>query len=68
MINYTDTTTMPFGKHKGVAMANVPAEYLLWLHNEGCNHEGVNGYIKNNLMGLKQEASKTKNTKRFLAK
>jgi len=26
-----DTDLMPFGKHKGTAMANVPAPYLIWL-------------------------------------
>lgn len=30
-----DTDKMPFGKFKGTAMANVPAHYLLWLHNNG---------------------------------
>jgi len=27
----SDTSPMPFGKHKGTNMANVPAAYLLWL-------------------------------------
>lgn len=26
-----DTSLMPFGKHKGKALANVPNDYLLWL-------------------------------------
>ena len=30
-IAFTDTDLMPFGKHKGVAMRDVPAEYLDWL-------------------------------------
>lgn len=30
-----DTDLMPFGKHKGTAMANVPAHYLIWLHDNG---------------------------------
>ena len=28
----TDQSLMPFGKFKGTKMANVPADYLLWLH------------------------------------
>lgn len=29
----TDISLMPFGKHKGEKMANVPPEYLLWLYD-----------------------------------
>lgn len=29
-----DTDLMPFGKHKGEMIGNVPDEYLLWLHSE----------------------------------
>ncbi len=29
-----DDSIMPFGKHKGEKLANVPASYLLWLNNE----------------------------------
>lgn len=29
-----DTDLMPFGKHKGEAMANVPASYLVWFYDE----------------------------------
>ena len=58
----TDNTPMPFGKHQGKAMINVPAQYLLWLYNEGCSHPGVKKYIIDNLDGLRKEAglSKTK--------
>ena len=58
----TDNTPMPFGKHKGKAMVNIPAQYLLWLYNEGCSHTGVKKYIIDNLDGLRKEAglSKTK--------
>ena len=27
-----DTSLMPFGMHKGTEMGEVPANYLLWLH------------------------------------
>lgn len=26
---------MPFGKHKGVTLANLPINYLEWFHSEG---------------------------------
>lgn len=53
---FTDNTIMPFGKHKGKPMANIPAQYFLWLLNEGCSHAGVKQYILENLQGLQQEA------------
>jgi len=46
---------MPFGKHKGVQMANVPAEYLLWLHDNNLNNQEVKAYIIDNLDVLKAE-------------
>lgn len=30
-----DTDPMPFGKHKGEPMQDVPARYLQWLWNDG---------------------------------
>ena len=29
------TTTMPFGKHKGVLIADLPGNYLTWFAREG---------------------------------
>lgn len=29
------TMKMPFGKHKGVTLANLPVSYLEWFHYEG---------------------------------
>lgn len=53
---FNDNTPTPFGRHKGTAVANVPATYLLWLFNEGCTHEGVKQYINDNLAALNKEA------------
>lgn len=51
----TDNSPMPFGKHKGTQMANVPASYLIWLYdNDKCSVE-VREYIEDNLDVLKQE-------------
>lgn len=33
-MNFTDETLMPFGKHQGKKLANVPASYLLWLEDQ----------------------------------
>jgi len=35
MSHLTDDSLMPFGKHKGTRMEDVPAKYLDWLDGEG---------------------------------
>lgn len=53
----TDKSLMPYGKYKGVEMANVPADYLLWLYdNEKCSNE-VKDYIVENLEILRMEVN-----------
>ena len=52
-----DTDIMPFGKHKGQPMADVPVKYLHWLWHES-NREAktpVGDYIKRNIDVLKTE-------------
>lgn len=62
-----DEDLMPFGKHKGTAMANVPADYLLWLYDQpepNYNHwsgersRNVRKYVEANLDGLRKEVAK----------
>jgi uncharacterized protein (DUF3820 family) len=55
-VEITDATPMPFGKYRGKPLIQIPAKYLLWLHDNGCDHPGVKKYILNNLDGLKKEA------------
>ena len=63
MIHYTDKTLMPFGEHKGKALANVPASYLLWCLDEIKNlSPPLKVYIEENKDGLTKEA---KNIHRF---
>jgi uncharacterized protein (DUF3820 family) len=58
MTYLTDSSIMPFGKHKGVKMANVPASYLLWLlENDKCS-ESVKEYIIENKLALELEVEK----------
>lgn len=52
----TDESPMPWGKHKGTKMANVPAAYLLWCLREGKCSADVREYINDNLEILKREA------------
>jgi hypothetical protein len=54
-----DEDPMPFGKHKGEKMADVPADYFNWLWIEtGKRYDFENDvacYIRRNLDALKQE-------------
>ncbi|WPU91842.1 DUF3820 family protein [Mucilaginibacter sabulilitoris] len=55
---YTDNTLMPWGKHKGVALANVPDDYLKWLYAEGKAHGDLKRYIEGNLAAINTNISK----------
>ncbi|MEO6522194.1 MAG: DUF3820 family protein [Mucilaginibacter sp.] len=55
---YTDNTPMPWGKHKGVALANVPDDYLKWLHVEGKAHGDLKRYIEGNMASINTNISK----------
>ncbi len=58
----TDETTMPWGKHKDVALEDVPASYLFWLedqirrrNNNDSFRSGLLVYIEENRDVLNQE-------------
>lgn len=58
MKELTDTDPMPFGKHKGEPMQDVPASYLHYLWQNGMKADkqsNVANYIRRNLNALKQE-------------
>lgn len=41
-----DESIMPYGKHKGEQMIDVPDDYLIWLYkNDKCSGQ-VRAYIK----------------------
>jgi hypothetical protein len=54
-----DTDIMPFGKHKGAQLKDVPASYLLWLY-EQMRRDNFNVklayYIDEHTKQLNQEA------------
>lgn len=55
-----DLSPMPFGKHKGEPMQDVPAAYLHWLWTNGKQHDvrcPVAAYIRRNLNVLRKEHS-----------
>lgn len=57
MAQLTDESPMPFGKHKGKKLANVPADYLLWIYGSGIlpSFKNLEEYIEENMNVLKQE-------------
>ncbi len=54
----TDESAMPFGKHKGEKMENVPARYLLWLWEDGhwSKPAPLHDYIAESFSALSQES------------
>jgi uncharacterized protein (DUF3820 family) len=59
MAKLTDNTPMPFGKHQGTAMANVPPDYLLFLYRENKLNAEVREYIHENMEVLESEVKKS---------
>lgn len=64
MIKYDDNSIIPFGKHKNVKLANVPADYLMWLEDEiaqkpfyrrSIQEKGILSYIRDNRAVLEKE-------------
>lgn len=51
----TDQDPMPFGKHKGTPLQDVPASYLAWLKDQNCDHPGVRGYIEDSWSAILKE-------------
>jgi len=56
---FTDNTLMPFGTHKDKKLANVPAEYLIYIYENFNLNSKLKAYIKDNLDTLKQEIKDT---------
>jgi hypothetical protein len=58
----TDTSKMPFGRYKGIEMANVPSVYLMWFYenadrnNLNTENKAVLEYIKDVLPIIEKEA------------
>lgn len=71
---FTDTDPMPFGKHKGEPLQDVPASYLAWLWRDGLREFSRNynrdtepvpertalaNYIWNSKSAIEQEIGET---------
>ena len=63
---YADETPMPFGKYKGIRLANVPADYLLYLYDSGLDGGPLRRYIDNNLEALRSEVKELEEKKGLL--
>jgi len=50
-----DNSLMPIGKYKGQKMANIPADYLIWLYENGNIYGELKKYIADNMDVLKSE-------------
>lgn len=54
----SENATMPFGKHKGKPLTDVPSDYLLWVYeNKDDLYGNLKTYIEDNLDVIKQEAA-----------
>lgn len=63
MDKFTDDTKMPFGKHQGKRMEEVPADYLLELYEKDKDfiREGLRLYIEDNLDVLHKQIKEQQN-------
>lgn len=64
MDQLTDSDKMPFGKHKGDALVNVPAGYLIYIYENMDLHGPIKDYIKKNLDVLKAQAKRAQQQNR----
>lgn len=53
----TENSIMPYGKYKGKKMFNIPADYLLWLRENGKCSPLVAAYIDDNSDKLKKQVA-----------
>lgn len=54
----TDQSLMPFGKHEGEKLANVPARYLLFIRANFKLHDNLKAYIDKNKDVLEAEVKR----------
>lgn len=56
-MKFTTTSIMPYGKYQGKAIGNVPADYLIWLRENGKCSALVAAYIDENIDTLKKQVA-----------
>ena len=60
---FTDESLMPFGMYKGRQMADVPAEYLLYIYEHDMCLGWVKLYIEENLGVIETQIARAKKSK-----
>ena len=50
-----DESIMPWGKHQGLKMANVPSSYLRYIFDKGWCGGAVKAYIRKNLDAIDKD-------------
>ena len=55
-----DTDIITFGIHKGKMLANIPAEYFIWLHENNKAFGTLKQYITENMDCFKKEIKERK--------
>lgn len=50
-----DEIKLWFGKYSGKRLIDVPADYLIWLYENGRCPQPIKGYVEDNMDALKKE-------------
>ena len=53
----TKESIMCWGKHKGKALKDIPAGYLVWLHDSYNYDHDVGVYLRNNIDEIREKAT-----------
>lgn len=61
----TDNDIIPFGKFKGTKLANIPADYFVWLNEQDWCTKAYKDYIEDNKDVLNQELKDKGDTRRI---
>jgi hypothetical protein len=60
-----DKSIMPFGKHKGEKLGNVPSSYLLWIYDNLDLRDDLKDYIQENYQQIQDDARYEKKNSRM---
>lgn len=63
---FDDKSIMPFGQHKGKALANVPASYLLHAYDQNWLYGGLKKYVEDNKAVLQKQNTQAKETSNYI--
>ncbi len=54
---FTNESLMPFGKYKDKKLADVPDEYLLWLHDNAKAWGQLKIYLRDNIDAIRKNVN-----------